>query len=276
MWAATACGGTPASTYASNTKASSIGSVYDTTVSARTARVEVVVHVASPRASTFIVADGQVDLSGSGCALTVFDSGTAVHEFLSGLDLYFEVPPGARAANGGKPWAEVDLRRGHQEGPGVAPGSALTEVDPAALLSVLRLRPSGSAVRGRGVVGGHAATEYRLTYPTADLGRLDGDGMWPGGVLGLMARVATPVPRFFPVDVWVDHQGRLVQLEASATLKREPPVPSAAQAALANQLPSTLTVRLDLDGFGEPVDLDLPAPPEVAQVPVSQLQAGLL
>jgi hypothetical protein len=37
-----------------------------------------------------------------------------------------------------------------------------------------------------------------------------------------------------------------------------------------------LTIRLDLDGFGQPVELDLPAAPEVARVPVSQLQAGLL
>jgi hypothetical protein len=252
------------------------GRVYQRTVSARTAEVQVVVHIDSPRASTYILADGQVDLSSSGCALTVFETGATVHEVLAGSDLYFELPAAARATNEGKPWAEVDLRSGRQEGPGVAPGSPLTEVDPAPLLAVLKVRPSGLAVVGQTSSQGRPTLEYRLTYPTATLDRRAPDGAMPGGVLGLIAQVANPRPKYFPVDVWLDHRGQVVEMEAGATLNREPRSPTPVQAALANQLPTTLTVRLELGRFGQPVDLDLPAGREVARMPLSRLQAGLL
>jgi hypothetical protein len=266
---ATACGGAP-------TGAPSAASVYDGTISARTAQVEVVVHIASPHASTYIVAVGQADLSGSGCALTVFDAGATVHELLAGNDLFVELPAPARATNGGKPWAVVDLRSGGQSGPGVAPGSPLTEVDPVPLLTVLTLRPSSVAVVGEATIAGQAVRAYQLTYPTADLDRPGPDGTRPGGVLGLIVEVASPRLRYFRVEVWLDRHDRVVQLEASTTLKREPLSPSSAQSALANQLPATLTVRLDLRAFGQPMDLDLPVATQVAHMPLSRLQAGLL
>ena len=103
---------------AASSASPSTGTDYVRTVSARTAQVEVVLHIASPHASTYIVGTGQVDLSDAGCALTVFDSGTTVHELLSGRDLYIELPLRARSTNGGKPWAMVELRSGRQEGPG--------------------------------------------------------------------------------------------------------------------------------------------------------------
>ena len=88
--------------------------------------------------------------------------------------------------------------------------------------------------------------------------------------------MAQPVRETFPVYVWLDSEGRLVQLEASATIEREPPSPSPAQAALANLLPTTVSVKLDLDDFGVPVKLEVPAAAEVARLPLSRLQAGLL
>ncbi len=261
---------------ATSSASPSTGTDYVRTVSARTAQVEVVLHIASPHASTYIVGTGQVDLSDAGCALTVFDSGTTVHELLSGRDLYIELPLRARSTNGGKPWAMVELRSGRQEGPGVAPGSPLTEVDPAPVLALLRVRPSDMTVVRQAMVAGQAAREFALTYPVAALGRPGPDGTGPGGVLALIVQVASPRLRYFRVDVWLDREGRVVRLEASTALDREPVSPSPAQAALANQLPTTLTVRVDLAGFGQPMDLDLPVAADVARMPLSRLQAGLL
>jgi len=269
----TGCGVTSGS-YA--TAAPSSGTVYDRTVSARTAQVEVVVHIASPRASTYIVADGQVDLSDAGCALTVFDAGTTVHELLSGRDLYIELPPRARATNGGKPWAVVELRSGRQVGPGVAPGSPLTEVDPGPVLALLRLRPSAVSVVRQTTVAGQRVREFALSYATASLGRPGPDSTRAGGVLALIVQVASPKLKYLRVDVWLDRQDRVVQLAASTTLDREPRSPSPAQAALANQLPTTLTVRVELGGFGQPIDIDWPVAADVARMPLSRLQAGLL
>jgi hypothetical protein len=261
---------------ATSSASPSTGTVYDRTVSARTAQVEVVLRIASARASTYIVANGQVDLEDGGCALTLFDSGTTVHELLSGADLYIKLPLRARSTNGGKPWAMVKLRSGRQEGPGVAPGSPLTEVDPAPVLALLRVRPSGVTLVQQAIVAGQSAREFALTYPAAALGRPGPNGTGPGGVLALIVHVASPKLKHFRVDVWLDREGRVVQIEASTTLDREPVAPSPAQAALANQLPTTLTVRVDLTGFGQPIDLDLPMAADVARMPLSQLQAGLL
>ncbi len=161
-------------------------------------------------------------------------------------------------------------------GPGVAPGSSLTEVDPAPVLALLRVRPSGVTVVRQAMAAGQAAREFALTYPTAALSRPGPDGTGPGGVLALIVQVASPKLKYFRVDVWLDREGRVVQLEASTALDREPVSPSPAQAALANQLPTTLTVRLELAGFGQPMDLDLPVAADVARMPLSRLQAGLL
>jgi hypothetical protein len=78
------------------------------------------------------------------------------------------------------------------------------------------------------------------------------------------------------VYVWLDSAGRAVQLAASATLETEPADPSALQASLANELPATVSVRVDLGNFGERFTLEAPSPGEVSRVPVSQLQAGVL
>ena len=96
----------------------STGTDYVRTVSARTAQVEVVLHIASPHASTYIVATGQVDLSDAGCALTVFDSGTSVHELLSGRDLYIELPLRARSTNGASHGRWSSCVRDGRKGPG--------------------------------------------------------------------------------------------------------------------------------------------------------------
>ena len=96
------------------------------------------------------------------------------------------------------------------------------------------------------------------------------------GVLGLLAQLAEPVEQQFPVDIWLDGEGRLVQLTASATLEKEPALPTPAQAALANLLPTTVRVTLDLRDFGAPIKLQIPPAPEVARIPLARLQAGLL
>jgi hypothetical protein len=219
-----------------------------------------------------------MNLSSGACALGVQAAGVTTNELLTGNDLYFEVPKGARGTSRGKPWAEVVFGSRPRNGPEAAPASELTDVDPAPLLALLAARPERSVFVGKGVAGGRAANEYRLDFRTAALvaPALGAGGEMKGDLISLIAGLSHPRQAILPVYVWLDRQGRAVQLLIGATLETEPANPSALQAALANQLPATVSVRVDLRNFGERFNLEPPRVGEVSHVPVSQLQAGVL
>jgi hypothetical protein len=274
--ATTGCATTPRGTVTAGS--SDMNTAYDKTVDARTARVSVDLRVEVPRSQSYVLAEGEVVLSNSTCALTVLEMGTTVHELLAGNVLYIELPAFARATNSKKPWAEVVLRSGRQVGPGVAPSSSLTEVDPLPMLDLLQRPPKSTVLMGSRIVAGQASTEYRLMYSEAELNRPFPAGATSnggGGLPALLAQIVEPFPKIFPIDVWLDGEGRLVQLAASATLRKEPSAPTPAQAALANSLPTTVSVTFDLADFGTPVKFELPAAADVARLPLSRVEAGL-
>jgi hypothetical protein len=257
--------------------------IYETTISARTARVWVYLNVQAPRATTYVLAEGETNLSSGACALGVQAAGVTTNELFTGSDLYFQVPQGARATSGGRPWAEVVFGSSPRSGPEAAAGSALTgseltDVDPAPLLGVLATQAERSVFVGPGMVGGRPASEYRLDLRTAALvtPALGGDGKTNGGVISLIAGLPHPGKAVLAVYVWLDRQGRAVQIATSATLETEPADPSGLQAALANQLPATVSVRVDLRNFGVRFSIQPPPVGEVSRVPVSQLEAGVL
>jgi len=252
-------------------------SIYKAAISARTARVWVYLNVQAPRANTYILAEGEMDLSTGACALGVQAAGVTTNELLTGNDLYFAVPKGARGASGGKPWAEVVFGSRPWNRAEAAPASELTDVDPAPLLDVLAAQPERSVFVAKGIAGGRVANEYRLDFRTAALvaPALDAGAM-KGGLISLIAGLSHPREAILPVYVWLDNQGRAVQLLIGATLETEPANPSALQAALANQLPATVSVRVDLRNFGERFNLEPPRVGEVSHLPVSQLRAGVL
>jgi len=252
--------------------------IYEATISARTARARVYLNVHAPRASMYILAEGEANLFSGAYSLGVQAAGVTTNELFTGNDLYFQVPEGARATNGGKPWAEVVFGSGPRSGPDAAAGSELTEVDPAPLVGVLAAQPESSIFVAKSVVGGKPAREYRLDFRTSALVAplFGGGGEMKRGVISLIAGLPHPSEAILPVYVWLDRQGRAVQLATSATLETEPANPSSLQAALANQLPATVSVRVDLGNFGERVRLEPPPVGEVSRVPLSQLQAGVL
>jgi hypothetical protein len=257
--------------------------IYEATVSARTARVWVYLDVQAPHATTYILAEGETNLATGECALGVQAAGVTTDELFTGNDLYFQVPQAARGTAGAKPWAEVVFGSRHRSGPDEAEGSAptgpeMTDVDPAPLLGLLAAQTERSVYVGTGLVGGRPASEYRVDFRTAALvgaARGGGGGM-DGGVMSLIAGLPHPDRTVLPVYVWLDRQGRAVQIAASATLETEPAHPSALQAALANQLPAALSVRVDLRNFGTRFKFEPPPIGEVSRVPVSQLEAGVL
>lgn len=266
--------------------------IYEATISAGTARVWVYLNVHAPRATTYILAEGETNLSNGDSALGVQAAGVTTNELFTGNDVYFQVPEEARATSGGKPWEEVVFRpsaqrgrggRGGRGGPGGAAGlalagPALTDVDPEPLLGLLAAQPERSVFVGSAIVGDRPASEYRLDFRTSALvaPSLSKGGGTSAGVISLIAGLPHPGKAILPVYVWLDSAGRAVQLAASSTLETEPADPSALQSALANQLPATVSVRVDLGNFGERFTLKAPPLGEVSRVPASQLQAGVL
>ncbi len=260
-----------------------VEAVYDKTVSAKTAQTAVNLHIGAPRAGTYITAQGGVDLTAPYFAIAVQEAGITLNELLRGNQLYVEVPASARLANAGKPWAEFELRPAPEpparSGTGAGPvltGSVLMAVDPTPVLDVLQLAPAGVTRLGPRSLDGEAATEYRLYFSTRELASSPQGGTPGAGLVSLLAQIAHPRPAELPIYVWLDREGRLVELAVSVVLRTEPGSPSPAQAALANQLPTSLGVNVYLGHFGEPVRLAPPAAARTNQLPLSQLEGGTL
>ncbi len=91
---------------------------------------------------------------------------------------------------------------------------------------------------------------------------------WPGS--------PTPGRPTSPSTFWLDSRGRLVELEVSVVIGTEPLSPSPAQAALANQLPTTLSVDIYLGHFGERLLLVPPAADRTNRLPLAELEGGTL
>jgi hypothetical protein len=265
-----------------------VESVYARTMSAKTAQTAVNLRIGAPRAGTYVTAQGRVDLAVPGFAMAVQEAGTTLNELLRGDQLYVEVPASARAANRGKPWAEFQVRPGPPSGtgaaagPGAGPeltgpltGSVLIAVDPIPVLDLLRLAPAGVTRLGEHLLDGERSTEYRLDYSTSELVSSHG-GALRAGMVSLLAQIAHPRPAHIAIYVWLDPERRLVELGMSVVLETEPGSPSPAQAALANQLPTTLSVNFYLGHFGEPLRLVPPAAARANKLPLSQLEGGTL
>ena len=151
--------------------------IYARTVLAKTAQTAVDVHIDAPRAGTVVTAQGDIDLTAPGYVITVQEAGLSLTEMLRGARLYVEVPPSARAANKGKPWAEFELPSGQEpgavSGPGRAPtGPMLTAVDPAPMLDLLRMAPAGATLLGpEASTGGKQRSTAFPTPPASSPGR---------------------------------------------------------------------------------------------------------
>jgi hypothetical protein len=257
-----------------------VAGIYSRTVSSGTAQTAVDVHIGAPRAGTYITAQGAVDLTSPGFSIAVQEAGINLTEVLHGSQLYLLLPAPARAANRGKAWAEFSLSTGHGAPSVLAgralAGSVLMAVDPTPTLELLKLAPTGTARLGLRRSNGVTSTEYRLEYSTAELASPTYKAALRAGLVSLLAQIAHPRPAGLAVYVWLDSRGRLVQLQTSVVLGTEPRSPSPSQAALANQLPTTLSVNIYFGHFGEKVVLVAPAAARTNRLPLSELEGGTL
>ena len=172
---------------------------------------------------------------------------------------YVHLPANLQGLAGGKPWIAADVPTvdglaGAQLGlPGLGQG-----FDVRTLLDWLR-GVSGTVTQvGTDTIHGAAATHYRAEV---DLSKAAAAA--PPAVRDGLAQAAQAVGGPIPVDVWVDGQGRLVQLTTSADPTG---VPGAGPVAL----------TVDLWGFGQPVDVAAPPADQVSTLPVAGILHGIL
>ena len=173
-----------------------------------------------------------------------------------GTQVYLSSPLLEQALPKGKTWVSGDLEKlGREQGIDLGQVGAFGQSDPREALEILRGVSGDLEQVGRDSVHGVDTTHYRATLDpekiAAELGKSSGGDL----VGGLVDEVKQAGLRDVPVDVWVDDDMLLRRLE----LKVSP-----AQGGGA-------TFAMELDDYGEPVDVTPPPADEVADV--AQLRA---
>jgi hypothetical protein len=153
--------------------------------------------------SVSVSGEGTLDFAHKSSTLTVrgpaaSGKGTEVRQMrIIGPTMYLNAP-GLTGADGGKPWVQVGLAQYDQK-EGTSGLGSLSTGDLSQILGVLRQHSSSVTKLGSATIDGVATTHYRAmltgTYTsTSSSGApVSGTASWP-------------------VDVWVDGQGRLSQL----------------------------------------------------------------
>jgi len=233
-----------------------------TTEAAHTAQVSVSVTVGSE----VVDVQGEVDLTAHNADFTAtlpMSIGT-VEVRTIGTVAYVRLPANLQGVVGGKAWIQADLPTvdglaGQQLGlPGLGAG-----LDVTALLDWLRGVSGTVTDIGSETIHGITATHYRADV---DLTKAAADA--PAAVRPGVEQAAQAVGQTVPVDVWVDAQGRLVQLTTSVD-------PGKFQAPAGTDLPGTdvpgagpVAVTVDLWNFGMPVDVTAPPADQVSALPI--------
>lgn len=159
--------------------------------------------------------------------ITATGDETLAHGKLTGLDLAEQVPGAGEIRiliTGGKTYAKLPESLDHSPEPWVLVttqstdpivarlASSLEQVQQSASLDQFRMftgAASGLVVKGQEDVGGHPATHYALTVDVTKL---------PDGVAGKQELASAGVSTL-PIDLWVDGQGRPVQLREQLTVQ---------------------------------------------------------
>ncbi len=206
---------------------------------------------------------GTVEMSVTGLAAGT--SSPNLHLVFSGSSLYLQATGQLAQFGQGKPWVSIapsslsQLFAGTVSGSAVGPLASAITGDPLSALGVLDTTALTAAPVGTRQVGGVTTTEYDVTIDPVAAAR-----QATGNAKQLFKSMGTkPVA----LQVWLDHAGRLVELQAAA-----PGVSTGSASSGSAGTPVGVTVRLS--GFGSPVSVTVPPPSEVAAPPTSGTSAG--
>lgn len=200
------------------------------------------------------------------------NGGTLVIRVL-GQILYLMPPTPAGQAPSPKPWIEINLNQAAQSGAGSGFSSLSPSgsVNPANVLGYLQGVSHLSKV-GPESIKGVPATHYK---GTVDLNKLA--AMLSGKAQTAYRKIVTMLhTSTVPIDLWVDAQGRAVQVRTQVPVPA-PTTTTAAPAKGATTAPPTtapanggiLTTTVDYYDFGAPVTVAAPPASQVTQYSAS-------
>ncbi|HEV3352720.1 MAG TPA: hypothetical protein VG076_07335 [Acidimicrobiales bacterium] len=178
----------------------------------------------------------------------------AVVDYANGFVMYMKFPPQLSSELGGKAWVKFDVGSLLKQSGVNVDLSALTQgqsADPTSGLALLRGADSVVTV-GTEAIRGTETTHYKLVVnldkAIADAPQSQRDA------LSKLAAIYTI--HTFPLDVWLDREGRVRRFQQTIDplSVHKPPGDSAGT----NPITSPLTTTVEMYDFGHPVDVQIP------------------
>ncbi|MBV8235329.1 MAG: hypothetical protein JO075_06480 [Acidimicrobiia bacterium] len=252
-----------------------------TTSATRTAQVSVTVKGGSGALANGITVDGGFDFSNRRATMVIDPSRfgisgirgvgkiQAIADYSSGFVLYMKFPPELSPELAAKPWVKIDVGALLKQAGVDTDLGALTQGqsnDPTSGLQLLRGADSVVTV-GTEEIRGEPTTHYRLVV---DLDKAIANA--PASQRDALTKLAKLYTvHTFPVDVWLDAQGRVHRFQQTvdpSTIHLPAGLP-----AQAVGLGGPITTTYELYDFGSEVDAQVPPPDQITDLG-SLLQQG--
>lgn len=141
--------------------------------------------------------------------ITLAGRSVQMQERLAGSSIYIHVP-GASAVSAGKPWVKISIA-GMAGGPGLT-GVQGGSADPSQFVDYLRATGSHITRVGTSTIRGVAATHYRAAINLDRYPKLASPAEQSTARHTIAVLEAALGSHRLPVDVWLDHQGRVRQM----------------------------------------------------------------
>jgi hypothetical protein len=243
-----------------------------TTADAKTAHVATTIKADSGPLVNGVTVDGGFDFTNRRASLQVdgsqFDAPElgkvqTIVDYDAGLIVYMKLPAEAAADLGGKPWAKLDVGSlMRQAGMDIDIGSLLQgqSNDPTQGLGMIR--GADNVVKfGDEKIRDVDTTHYQALV---DLDKAISDAPSPEARDAMQKLGNLYTVRKFPVDVWLDSDGRVRRFQESLSsgVIRLP----AGLQTQGDPLAGHVTLTYDLYDFGRPVDVELPPAGQVANL----------
>lgn len=232
------------------------------TIGAGTSKVAMNGSIAAGGMSFGMTGEGAFDFKTQNGTMTVKLIGDEIPDAFSGFDLlfvdrtlYMKFPADfAQFLPGLKPWIKMDLDQFARQA-GLPGFGSFTSQDPTSALRFLRAADDVT-VAGRESVRGAATTHYRMVI---DVGKA-AEGLSKAERAGWSKLIEGTGLEQFPMEVWLDEQGRARRLHFSMEIAD---LGSIGGEAVKGQK-GTMTFSTDLFDFGSAVTVAAPKPDQVS------------